>query len=157
MPKPKPLRLVLDDALKSLGLDVPLKGYSLWRVWRKIVGETVASNAQPMAIRNHILFVGVSHPTWMQQLQFLKDTLLEKLNRFLGEPLIKDIRFRLETIPSPPPLSEKECRWEEGKLSSETVNRIETLLGTIRDTETRRTLRDLMIKGAKLEEFRRGA
>jgi hypothetical protein len=42
----------------------------------------------------------------MQQLQFLKLTLLEKVNSFLGEPLIQDIRFKLgkisQTIPAPP-------------------------------------------------------
>ena len=85
MAKPKPLRSVLEETLKSLGLKNTLKGYSLWSAWREIVGDSVASNAQPSVIRNRILFLEVSHPTWVQQLQFLQPSLLEKVNGYLKE------------------------------------------------------------------------
>ncbi len=155
MAKPKPLRSILDETLKSLGVHVPMKGYSIWGAWREIVGESVASNAQPSVIRNRILFIEVSHPTWVQQLQFLKPTLLERLNGFLGEPLIEDIRFRLGKIsPSSSP-SVKESAWNEEELRPETLSRIEILLQKIEDVETRTCMRDLLVKGAKLEQHRK--
>ena len=155
MSKPRPLRSILDDSLKSLGLHTSMKGYSVWGAWREIVGDAVAANAQPSVIRNRILFIEVSHPTWVQQLQFLKPTLLAKLNGFLGEPLIDDIRFRVGKIASSPSPSAKESAWTEEEPGTETLARIETILQEIEDVETRKTMRDLLIKAAKLEQHRK--
>ena len=97
---PKPIRSILENALRGLEIDAHLKTYSIWGAWKEIVGESVALHARPHAIRNRILFVHVSHPTWVQQLQFLKSALIDKINAFLGEPLVRDIRFHLGKIES---------------------------------------------------------
>ncbi len=76
MQKPEHVGAILDGTLKALELDVALKAHRVWGVWKQIVGEPVALHAQPRSIRNRILFIDVSHPTWIQQLQFLKPTLL---------------------------------------------------------------------------------
>ena len=106
MKKPQSIHSILEKTLKNLEIDIPLKTYSILGAWNEIVGESVGVQTQPRSIRNRILFIDVSHSTWMQQLQFLKPTLLEKINTFLGEPLIQDIRFKLgkisPTIPAPP-------------------------------------------------------
>ena len=155
MAKPKPLRSILEDSLKSLGVHAHMKGYSVWGAWREIVGDSLASHAQPSAIRNRILFVEVSHPTWMQQLQFLKPTLLEKLNHFLGEPLLQDIRFRSGKISSSVSSSIKTPTWEEQDLDRETTERIDTLLQEVADSEVRENLRDVLVKGAKMDRYRK--
>ncbi len=155
MKKPKPIRSVLDQTLRALEIDAPLKAHSIWGAWKEIVGESVALHAQPHSIQNRILFIHVSHSTWIQQLQFLKSTLLEKINSFLGEPLIQDIRFKLgkisPTLPSPP----KTHVLEDEKLDGGTLNRIENLVQKINDEETRKELREVLIKGAKLEQYRK--
>lgn len=155
MAKPRLLRSVLEETLKSLGVRTTMKGYSLWGAWREIVGDSVASNTQPSVIRNRILFIEVSHPTWIQQLQFLKPTLLEKINGFLKEDFIHDIRFRLGKIPSSPPSTAKVSAWEEESLDQNIIEQIDTLLQKIDDAETRKTMRDVLVKGAKLEQYRK--
>jgi predicted nucleic acid-binding Zn ribbon protein len=155
MARPKLLRSILEDTLKSLGVKTTMKGYSLWGAWKEIVGDSIASNAQPSVIRNRILFIDVSHPTWIQQLQFLKPTLLEKINRFLNEPFIHDIRFRVGKITSPASPSLKTSPWREEEIDRETMNQIETLLKKIEDGEMRKTLEDVLVKGAKLEQYRK--
>ena len=82
MKKPQPIRSILEKTIQSLEIDVPLKTYSILRAWNEIVGESVAAHSQPRAIRNQILFIDVAHPTWMQQLQFLKPTLLKRSTPF---------------------------------------------------------------------------
>jgi len=154
MAKPKPIRSVLESALKGLEIDFQLKAYSIWGAWEEIVGESLAHQAQPRSIRNRILFVDVSHPTWVQQLQFLKPKLLEKLNAFFGEPLLQDIRFRLGKIAPPRPSPSKADRWQEEEIDEETSNRIETLLQSIKDSDVRKNLREFLIKGAKWERSR---
>jgi predicted nucleic acid-binding Zn ribbon protein len=153
MKNPKPIRSILERTLKGLELDGQVKAYSIWGAWKEIVGESVASQTQPRIIRNRILFVDVSHSTWIQQLQFLKTTLLEKINVFLGEPLIQDIRFHLGKISSPSPLSMEES-WQREKLDEETAKRIEELLQGITDGETRKVLRNVLVGGAKVGRHR---
>jgi len=152
MKNPQPIRSVLENTLKSLEIDVPLKSYSILGAWNEIVGATVAAHSQPRSIRNRILFIDVIHSTWMQQLQFLKSTLLEKVNNFLGESLIQDIRFKLGKIPPSPrsPLKTDSCRQED--LSKETLKRIEKLIQKIEDEEVRKAFKDVLVKGAKLEQ-----
>lgn len=155
MRKPQSLRSILEKTFKSLEIDVPLKTYSILGAWNEIVGDSVAGHSQPRSIRNRILFIDVTHPTWMQQLQFLKSTLLEKVNAFLGEPLIQDIRFKVgkisPTIPAPP----KTPSLNDEKLDKASLKRIESLLEEIGDEEVRKSMREVLIKGAKLERSRK--
>jgi len=155
MKKPFPIRSVLEQTLKGLELDAPIRTHSIWSAWSKIVGEPIALQTQPHAIRNRILFVEVSHSTWMQQLQFLKPTLLGKINGFLGETLIEDIRFKVGKI-SPPVIPPKEHKQKkEEKLDRKTIDRIEELMENIIDVEVKRKFRELLIKSAKVERSRK--
>ncbi len=154
MKRLQPIRSVLETTLKSLEIDVPLKSYSILGAWNEIAGTTVAAHSQPRSIRNHILFIDVTHSTWMQQLQFLKPTLLEKVNAFLGETLIQDIRFKVgKVLPRTPSSSSKDLRGQED-LGEETLKRIEEIIQKIEDREVRRALKDVLMKGAKLEQSR---
>jgi hypothetical protein len=155
MKKPQPIHSILGETLKSLDIDVPLRSYSIWGAWKEIVGESVAHQTQPRSIRNRILFIDVSHPTWMQQLQFLKPTLLEKINTFLREPLIQDIRFRLGKISQAIPALSKAHSLKDEKLDHVTLDRIESIIQKIEDQEVKKSLRNVLIKGAKLEQYRK--
>jgi hypothetical protein len=155
MKKPQSIRSILEKTFKNLEIDVPLKTYSILGAWDEIVGESVAGHSQPRSIRNRILFVDVSHSTWMQQLQFLKPTLLEKVNAFLGEPLIQDIRFKQGKISPPPPALPKTPSLKDEKLDKATLNRIESIIQKIDDQEVKISLQEVLIKGAKLEQSRK--
>ena len=154
MSRPKPIRSVLEHAMKGLEIDFQLKVYSIWSAWKDILGETLAGQTAPRSVRNRILFVDVSHSAWIQQLQFLKPKLLQELNGFLGEPLIQDIRFRLGNIPKPTADPSIQSLQQEEKLDKETLHQIDSLLQKIKDGEVQKTLRDLLIKGARLERQR---
>lgn len=155
MKNPKPIRSVLEQMLKALEIDLPLKAHSIWGAWEEIVGKSVALHAQPRSIHNRILFINVSHSTWIQQLQFLKSTLIEKINAYLGESLIEDIRFKLGKISPPVPTSPKAPTWQGEDLDERTLKQIESLLQKIDDEDVRKGLRDVLIKGAKLERARK--
>ena len=155
MKNPQSLRLILEKTLKNLEIDVPLKTYSILGAWDEIVGESVAEHSQPRSIRNQILFIDVTHPTWMQQLQFLKPTLLEKVNAFLSEPLIQDIRFKVGKVSPTILASSKTPSLKDEKLDKATFNRIESIIQKIDDQEVKMSLREVLIKGAKLEQSRK--
>ncbi len=155
MKKPQSIHAILEKTLKTLEIDVPLKTYSIVGAWNDIVGESVAGHSQPRSIRNRILFIDVTHPTWMQQLQFLKPTLLEKVNTFLGEPLIQDIRFKLGKVSPPIPAPPQKLFVEDRPLDPATSSRIESLLQDIDDEDVKKSLRKVLIRGAALELSRR--
>src|SRR6476661_255241 len=84
---------VLEQSLKRLNLGTQLDEYGVWPIWNDVVGTAVANNAQPERIRNGTLFLKVSSPVWMQQLQYMKELIAEKLNQRLGAELVKNIFF----------------------------------------------------------------
>jgi hypothetical protein len=155
MKKPQRIGSILESTLKNLEVDGQIKAYSLWGAWKGIVGDPIAQQAQPQAIRNQILFVTVSHPTWVQQLQFLKTMLLDKINTYFGEPLIKDMRFRLGKPPSSTTPAGKTEMWKKEKLDEATLKRIESFLQKVPDEETRKVLKEVFIKGAKVDRHRK--
>ncbi len=155
MDKPQPIHSILESTLKSLEVDVPIKTYSIIGAWKEIVGETIAEHTQPRRISNQILFIDVVHSTWMQQLQFLKSDLLKRVNAFLGESLIQDIRFRLGKIsPRPSPPSSPDP-WRREELDEGKRKRIDDLLQKVKDQEIRRAMKKVLLKGAKLEQSRK--
>lgn len=152
MKKPQGIQTILCETLKGLNLDFPLKTSLLLRSWKEIVGEPIALQTQPYAIRNRILFIYVSHSVWLQQLQFFKPALLEKINQFLGEPILQDIRFKLGGLQERSPSRIRE--WEGERLDRRTKDEIERLLEKIKDEGVKRGLREVLVKSAKLEKSR---
>jgi len=93
---------VLRDVLQRVDPEQQMRVYRLWTFWDHEVGEAIARRAQPSGFRNGILFVTVATQSWMQELQFMKDTMRERLNARLGAALIRDIYFVSGTIEPPP-------------------------------------------------------
>jgi len=92
---------VLSLSLKRLDLTTRLDDYGVWPVWNDVVGKTIAKNAQPEKIRHGTLFVKVTSPVWMQQLQFMKEMIAEKLNQRLKGEVVKTIFFMVGRIDAP--------------------------------------------------------
>jgi predicted nucleic acid-binding Zn ribbon protein len=92
---------VLGDVLKRIDPEQQMRVYSIWNFWNAEVGDLIARRAQPSRFRNGILFVSVATQSWMQELQFMKETLRERLNARLGAELVRDIFFVSESIGAP--------------------------------------------------------
>jgi hypothetical protein len=84
---------VLQKSLQRLELSTRLDEYGVWPIWNDVVGPTIARNAQPEKIRNGTLFIKVTSPVWMQQLQYMKEMIAEKLNQRLKTSIVRNIFF----------------------------------------------------------------
>ena len=91
---------ILDRAVRRLPLRQRLDDYAVWQVWDDAVGPAAARNARPERIRNGTLFVKVRAATWMQQLQYTKDIMVERLNQRLGREAVTNIFFVVGEIPA---------------------------------------------------------
>jgi hypothetical protein len=138
-------------ALRRLNLDAKMRGYAVWGVWDQTVGETVAQQAQPAFVRGGILFVRCSSSAWMQQLQFMKVTIRDELNRLLGKEIIKDIRFQMGTI-ARPTHGESSIKDQEVVLDDAERERIDEALRPLQDPEMKEIVRRIMVKGASLKK-----
>ncbi|NOY52129.1 MAG: DUF721 domain-containing protein [Deltaproteobacteria bacterium] len=140
----------LEKLLKDLGVDFILKRHHLWTCWEKVVGEKIAAHTHPDFISGKSLFMIVDHPTWMHQLNFLKEQLLSNINRELRTQPITEIRFRLGILPvrtQPPPQKEP----EHCPISPETYREVETSLQKIDSPELRETVRRVMLQDLALK------
>src|SRR5881296_789348 len=97
-PQTEKLGTVLDKSFKRLELSLRLDEYGVWPIWNDVVGKPIARNAQPEKIRNGTLFVKVTSLVWMQQLQFMKEMIAEKLNQRLKSQIVKNIFFVIGRI-----------------------------------------------------------
>jgi predicted nucleic acid-binding Zn ribbon protein len=95
---PETVGSILERVFTSLNLNIKVKQYQIWDVWEGVVGEAIARQAQPHQIRNMVLWVNVSSSTWMQQLEFMKKQIVNRLNDSIGEVVIQDIHFRIGEI-----------------------------------------------------------
>jgi hypothetical protein len=92
-PQIERLGQVLHKSLKRLELSTRLDEYGVWPVWNDVVGPAIARNAQPEKIRNGTLFIKVTSPVWMQQLQYMKEMIAERLNQRLKANIVRNILF----------------------------------------------------------------
>lgn len=142
---------VLDKSLKRMAPAMRLDEYGVWPVWNDVVGKTIAQNAQPEKIRNGTLFVKVSSPVWMQQLQYMKEMIAEKLNSRLKAEVVKNIFFvvgrvraeELEAEPKPAPLKHAES-------SAPAVE--ESFLESINDAELKQAFKKLLKSYARRKQ-----
>lgn len=94
---PSRLGDVLRAALERLPFARQLADYALWAHWDAVAGPTVAQHARPTRLERGLLVLTVDSVEWMQELQFLKHELRERLNARLGRPTVRDIFLVLAT------------------------------------------------------------
>jgi predicted nucleic acid-binding Zn ribbon protein len=93
-----PLGPTLSAVARQYGLDAKLLEYRLRRRWPEIVGDQVAAHTRPDAVRYRQLYLIAENSVWLQQLTFLKPSLLEKINAAAGGPILSDIVLRVGEV-----------------------------------------------------------
>jgi predicted nucleic acid-binding Zn ribbon protein len=89
---------IIDDILKTYRRESDGELIQVWHVWDSIVGDVISKNAKPAAFKGRILLVYVTSSTWVHQLQFLKEEMIDKLNEGLGKSLIDDLKFKIGPV-----------------------------------------------------------
>lgn len=93
-----PVRLAdaLRDTLARLPQASGLAEYPLWTEWERVVGRAIAAHARPERLRRGVLVVRVDGSEWMQELQYLKHDVRDRLNERLGRRAVDDIFLVLD-------------------------------------------------------------
>jgi predicted nucleic acid-binding Zn ribbon protein len=92
----KKVGTIIDRVMSKLGLSKRYHEQKALLVWDSIVGGRIAGKTKPLYAREGTLVVEVENSTWMNELQFLKREMIEKLNKKIGQWVIDDIHFLLK-------------------------------------------------------------
>lgn len=92
---------LIQDFSKDHALGQKLLEARLQEEWPSIVGHTLAKHSSPESVRFHKLYLVAENSVWLQQLVFLKPTILQALQTRIPELSLVDIVLRLGTLSAP--------------------------------------------------------
>ncbi|MFA5811467.1 MAG: DUF721 domain-containing protein [bacterium] len=138
---------ILADGRDSLKLRDAIRRYRIWDRWDEIMGKAVADFAQPARWRGKTLIVRVEHPSWVQELTFLKPQMMERIRTMLPEAGVKEIHFEIGQLPPRPKHSKAGRPAEEPQLSADQQEFVDQVTLEIKDPELREAATRAMKKG----------
>ena len=158
--KTKDLGSILDGVVQQKSWQYRLSLHQVFLFWDKAMGKDICRHAQPDVIKGDVLWVNVSDSVWMQQLQFEKGTMLEKINRRLGKlekkkntqsqdsPAVKlsDIRFHLSPErPEDRSSGEKQEKKPLIAIDPDRLARFENAIGSTVDPEIQESMKRIWL------------
>jgi hypothetical protein len=140
---PVPLSTLLSGTFQGKPLEKRFGEVEIWRIWGQVVGEQIAAKAQPTRFANGVLTVAVISAPWMQQLNFMKRDIAERLNEKLGTKLVLEIFLKAGKPPAP----DKTETWvkpEKRELTEEEKERIASKVTAVSDPQLRKQFAELL-------------
>lgn len=145
---------VLKGLAPRLGLDARLLELRLKQQWEGIVGPQIARNARPHRIRFKKLHVLVASSVWVQQLAFLRPTLIQRLNEAAGGHVVSDVVIRVgdlsESQPEGPRRGQAADAGETVPPPADLVREAARRASAVRDEELRHRLTSVMAAALSL-------
>jgi len=150
---------LIDRVLASYGVESEVREHRIVLDWKSVVGERVARRTWPDGLREGILWVRVANSAWMQELTFLRPTMIERANALVGHPpLVRDVRLHVgarkqsdaddvvATLASRVMMRRKPRRWNPPPATGAALERIETETADVEDDDLRQVIREARIK-----------
>jgi hypothetical protein len=140
---PTQVSSLLAEAFRGKPLGKRLEEAEIWRIWDQTVGPQISTKARPSKFSDGVLTVVVVSAPWMQQLNFMKREIADKLNRRLGKPLVQDIYLKAGK-PSHSQVPKTAGKPEKRILTEEEKKNIEVRVGMLTDPELRNAFANLL-------------
>ena len=89
-----PVRLgdLLDGVGRKVGIRRAAQIGRVWSSWPGIVGEAMAEHVEPTSLRDGVLRLRGDSPAWANEVGYLSDDIKQRVNGFLGERLVEEVR-----------------------------------------------------------------
>lgn len=92
--------------------------WKIWKKWGDFVGPTISKHSEPVGYFRGTLYLWVENSSWMQQMVFMKDPLVETINKKLGFAFVRNIYLTLDKKSVPRDAEEaRELKNAIGKIS----------------------------------------
>jgi len=137
----------LQKVLRKRKIFLELIDHSILDVWNRAVGPQISANTNPFKFKNGTLFVHVSAPAWMQQLRFMKQEIMDKVNLEWEKEEIENIYFSIGDIHrTPEKQADNPIDFSLYPLKERDKRLIRENLSQIDDKELKDTLEKVMTK-----------
>lgn len=91
MSEEKPLKKTIDKLLRAYGYQDQLDELALIKIYEGLVGKMFANHTQKIGFKNKILYVKLDSASLKQELNYVKEGLVEKINREMGRRVVEKI------------------------------------------------------------------
>ncbi len=91
MKNPQKIGSILSSVLTQIGIIDDIRQERLFIDWDEIVGETVSKYAIPVKYEDEELWLKIEDPTWRTEIFNIRQILIEKINKKLGEKAVRKI------------------------------------------------------------------
>lgn len=85
---------ILGESLKNLQIDGKIHETRVLDAWPEVVGPVISAHTGNKYVSRRILYVQMDTPIIRNELQMMRQSLVERLNKAAGADTIKDIVFR---------------------------------------------------------------
>jgi len=85
---------ILDSVVEDMGINRKLNTSNIFNHWKEIVGNEIAKRSRPDKLVNLTLYISVTSSTWANELSLMSEDLIEKINSFAGDNVVKKVRFK---------------------------------------------------------------
>lgn len=150
---------ILPLTLKKLGVKHKLDVQTIIIHWQDIVGADIAQQSRPTSAKQRVLFVAVKASVWSHHLSMMKEKILDKINLYIGQKLLDDIKFYAGNFQNYTNLVEEEQsiaqKLRTVTLSDEQCMEVKSIAHAVSDGQLRYRLQRVMIKNKKRRELLR--
>jgi predicted nucleic acid-binding Zn ribbon protein len=88
------MKSIINDVVRDLNMGSRLNITNIFNHWEEIVGVEISKKAKPEKIVRNTLYVSVVSSTWANELGMMSNQLIDMINSFIGEEVVKSIKFR---------------------------------------------------------------
>ncbi len=140
--------------LAHLGLEREFKEQEPLLFWPEVAGPQMSRLTEALRVREGVLYVEAANHVVAQQLRLMQDVYLKKLNALLGEPVIREIRFRVGSsfAARRAPRAQERVREQLSLLERE---RLAKLLDEVEDPKLRRAFEGFLLASLRRDQARR--
>lgn len=88
MSEEKPLKKAIDQLLRAYGYQDQLDELDLIKAYETVVGKMIAKHTQKIFFNNKTLYVQLDSAALKQELSYVKEGLILKLNKEVGKKIV---------------------------------------------------------------------
>lgn len=85
------LQQILNSLIKKYKLEEIIERSELMEKFEEVVGKQISSQAKIKDFQNGILKLEVENAVWKNEIFFLREKIIEKLNKAYGKSIVKQI------------------------------------------------------------------
>ncbi len=92
---PEDIAGALRRFMHSLGKAEHMELAKLWQHWNTVMGEYLEGITWPLGAKDGVLFISAEDAITMQELSYMHDEILDRVNDFMGKMFFHTVKVRL--------------------------------------------------------------